>query len=190
MFILDEVNIRLNVKSSTADQRFLKPLETWLCIFSMSCLGETDGKNKARYMSSPLFSLVILTVWLSSLLTLILTLHSALYIIFTGRDSAIYKCWLMSPCGNISSSLLLTTAALSVSKWGKEEQRKRLSMLQPRFFHWRETVFLGWTTEAIFSICLLQQGCATALTWKTAFWETLTAKVLIAMTLLMKKCIW
>lgn len=109
--------------------------------------------------------------------TLLLTLHITLCIIVTERESTMYKCWLMLPCGDISSSLPPTTATISVfPNEEREEQRKRQSILQPRFFHWRETVFLGWTTEAIFSICLLQQGCATALTWEMAFWETLTPK--------------
>lgn len=38
---------------------------------------------------------------------------------------------------------------------GKEEQRMKQSMLQPRFFPWKKTAFLGWTTEAIFSICFI-----------------------------------
>lgn len=129
-------------------------------------------------MRSPVFSLVMWFVQCTPCIggTLIASLHSPLCIIAAVRGSTVQEGWSMSACGNISTSLLPTTAALSVFP---NEERRNKDRDRPCCNHGSFTGGKQYFLAGPLRLFLASAYCsraAPASTWNMAFWETLKTK--------------
>lgn len=150
-------------------------MERWLCIFLVNC--RYQSKNKAPYTTLHFLLWITLLVARS---TRSMTAYSA----FTVGETQTLMLHHLSEKAHFSvvSSVNMQQHQHQPSPFMcyphclQEEQRMKQSMLQPRFFPWKKTAFLGWTAEAIFSICFVCRTLLQIQPEKGALWKTLTTK--------------